>query len=361
MAFIRQALMLLVLALLVNFSLSCNSGGSSNGGKPEVSPARRSTVTARTIGSTDTVSEEGEDEEDYDTDETVEDIELSEDFDLICDGHVTPDRIKRTPDTIIFGARKGGTRALIEFLKLNPKVKATNIEVHYFDKHYEKGLDWYVSNMREVVPGAGEIAVEKTPGYFHTSYVPARVAEMDPNIKLLLILRNPVKRMISDYNQFRARHMDEGKTYPSLEEKLFTSEGQINTNYKVLQRSIYHKHMRPWLLHFPREQIHIVDGEKFIRTPWTELQKVETFLNLTSVLTQDNFFFNGTKGFYCSRDIRSHGSWTCTRDKCLGRSKGRPKPPVKEETFQRLTEFFAPHNKMFYDMVGQVFEWPAYD
>ena len=108
-------------------------------------------------------------------------------------------------------------------------------------------------------------------------------------------------------------------------------------------------------------QIHIVDGEKFIRTPWTELQKVETFLNLTSVLTQDNFFFNGTKGFYCSRDIRSHGSWTCTRDKCLGRSKGRPKPPVKEETFQRLTEFFAPHNKMFYDMVGQVFEWPAYD
>ena len=161
MAFIRQALILLVLALLVNFSLSCNSGSSSNGGKPEVSPARRSTVTARTIGSTDTVSEEGEDEEDYDTDETVEDIELSEDFDLICDGHVTPDRIKRTPDTIIFGARKGGTRALIEFLKLNPKVKATNIEVHYFDKHYEKGLDWYVSNMREVVPGAGEIAVEK--------------------------------------------------------------------------------------------------------------------------------------------------------------------------------------------------------
>ena len=85
--------------------------------------------------------------------------------------------------------------------------------------------------------------------------MPARVAEMDPSIKLLLILRNPVKRLISDYNQFRARHMDEGKTYPSLEEKLFTSEGQINTNYKVLQRSIYHKHMRPWLLHFPREQV----------------------------------------------------------------------------------------------------------
>ena len=163
MAFIRLAHLLLVLALLVNVSLSCNSGSSSNGGQPEVSPARRSTVTARTIGSTDTVTEEGkdEDEEDYDTDETVEDIEQSEDFDLICDGHVTPDRIKRTPDTIIFGARKGGTRALIEFLKLNPKVKATNIEVHYFDKHYEKGLDWYVSNMREVVPGTGEIAVEK--------------------------------------------------------------------------------------------------------------------------------------------------------------------------------------------------------
>lgn len=295
-----------------------------------------------------------------DEDKTVEDIGFEADFDLICDGHVEPERVKRTPDVIIFGSKKGGTRALIQFLKLHPKVKAAGPEIHYFDKHYDRGQDWYVNNLRAVVPGSDEVSVEKTPGYFHTEVAPERVALMDPGIKLLLILRSPVKRLVSDYNQFRSRYMDKGLNYPTLEEFLFTPEDEINVGYPVLQRSIYHLHMSRWLLHFPLEQIHIVDGEKFIREPWQELQKVEEFLNLTSVITQDNFFFNGTKGFYCAKDFRSHGAWTCTREKCLGRSKGRPKPPVAEETLRRMTEFFAPHNKLFYDMVGQVFEWPAY-
>jgi len=292
---------------------------------------------------------------------TAEDIDFEADFDLMCDDHVTPERIKRQPDVIIFGSKKGGTRALIEFLKLHPKIKAAGPEIHYFDKYYDRGLDWYVSNLRAVVPNSGEVSVEKTPGYFHTELAPERVHEMDPGIKLLLILRNPVKRMISDYNQFRSRYLDKGQNYPTLEEFIFTPDDEINLDYPVLKRSIYHLHMKRWLRHFPREQIHIVDGEKFIRSPWAELEQVENFLNLTSVITQDNFFFNSTKGYYCSKDFRSYGSWTCTRDKCLGRSKGRPKPPVAEATIQRMTDFFAPHNKLFYDMVGQEFEWPAHD
>ena len=300
-----------------------------------------------------------EKEEPDDGDETEEDIQDDGDFDLICDNHVTPERIRRTPHVIIFGAKKGGTRALIEFLKLHPKVKAAGPEIHYFDNHYENGLDWYVSKMREIVPDSGELAVEKTPGYFHTPEAPERVFDMDPNIKLLLIVRDPVKRLISDYNQFRSRYLNEGKNYPTVEEFLFTRDDEFNLNYPVLQRSIYHKHMHKWLEYFPREQIHIVDGEKFIRAPWKELQVVEGFLNVTSVITENNFFFNDTKGFYCARDIRSHGTWTCTKEKCLGRSKGRPKPPVSESTLKRLTEFFAPHNKLFYEMVGQVFEWPT--
>lgn len=50
---------------------------------------------------------------------------------------------KRFPDAIIIGVKKCGTRALLEFLKLNPQIKAPGPEVHFFDKHYDLGYDWY--------------------------------------------------------------------------------------------------------------------------------------------------------------------------------------------------------------------------
>ena len=48
---------------------------------------------------------------------------------------------------------------------------------------------------------------------------------MDPNIKLLLIVRDPVKRLVSDYNQFRTKNLDQNQTYPDLEELVFTADG----------------------------------------------------------------------------------------------------------------------------------------
>lgn len=49
----------------------------------------------------------------------------------------------RLPDAIIIGVKKGGTRALLEFLKVHPDIRAPGPEIHFFDRHYHKGLDWY--------------------------------------------------------------------------------------------------------------------------------------------------------------------------------------------------------------------------
>jgi len=50
---------------------------------------------------------------------------------------------RRLPQAIIIGVKKGGTRALLEFLKEHPAVRAPSQEVHFFDRHYDRGLDWY--------------------------------------------------------------------------------------------------------------------------------------------------------------------------------------------------------------------------
>lgn len=50
---------------------------------------------------------------------------------------------KQLPQALIIGVKKSGTRALLEFLRIHPDVRAPGPEPHFFDRHYHKGLDWY--------------------------------------------------------------------------------------------------------------------------------------------------------------------------------------------------------------------------
>lgn len=50
---------------------------------------------------------------------------------------------KRLPQALIIGVKKCGTRALLEFLRLHPDIRATGPETHFFDRFYDRGLDWY--------------------------------------------------------------------------------------------------------------------------------------------------------------------------------------------------------------------------
>jgi hypothetical protein len=62
---------------------------------------------------------------------------------------------RRLPQCLIIGVRKGGTRALLEFLSLHPAVSAEKQEVHFFDDdwRYSRGLNWYRQQMRPSRPG----------------------------------------------------------------------------------------------------------------------------------------------------------------------------------------------------------------
>lgn len=51
--------------------------------------------------------------------------------------------VRKLPDALVIGVKKSGTRALLEFLRLHPDVRAAGSEVHFFDKFYHKGFDWY--------------------------------------------------------------------------------------------------------------------------------------------------------------------------------------------------------------------------
>ncbi|XP_070793578.1 heparan sulfate glucosamine 3-O-sulfotransferase 3B1-like [Pituophis catenifer annectens] len=255
---------------------------------------------------------------------------------------------KRLPQAVIIGVKKGGTRALLEFLRVHPDVRAVGAEPHFFDRNYERGLTWY----RELMPRTldGQITMEKTPSYFVTKEAPARISSMSKDTKLIVVVRDPVTRAISDYTQTLSKKPD----IPSFESLTFKNRttGLIDTSWSAIQIGIYAKHLENWLLYFPLGQILFVSGERLISDPAGELGRVQDFLGLKRIITDKHFYFNKTKGFPCLK--KAEGS---SKPHCLGKTKGRTHPDIDQKVVQRLREFYRPFNMKFYQMTGHDFGW----
>ncbi|KAK9535170.1 hypothetical protein VZT92_007568 [Zoarces viviparus] len=255
---------------------------------------------------------------------------------------------KKLPQAIIIGVKKGGTRALLEFLRLHPDIRAVGAEPHFFDRNYDKGLEWY----RELMPKSseGQLTMEKTPSYYVTKEVPARIYTMSKDTKLIVVVRDPVTRAISDYTQTRSKKPD----IPSFESLTFKnmSAGLIDTTWSAVQIGMYAKHLERWLQYFPAGQLLFVSGERLISDPAGEMARVQDFLGLRRVVTEKHFHFNPAKGFPCLK----RPEWN-SKPHCLGKTKGRTHPNIDPEVVQRLRDFYKPFNSRFYQMTGHDFGW----
>ncbi|XP_009565773.2 heparan sulfate glucosamine 3-O-sulfotransferase 4 [Cuculus canorus] len=264
-------------------------------------------------------------------------------------GSTTPDYgEKRLPQALIIGVKKGGTRALLEAIRAHPDVRAVGTEPHFFDRNYEKGLEWY----RNVMPKTldGQITMEKTPSYFVTNEAPRRIHSMAKDTKLIVVVRNPVTRAISDYTQTLSKKPE----IPTFEVLAFKNRtlGLIDASWSAIRIGIYALHLENWLQYFPLSQILFVSGERLITDPAGEMAKVQDFLGLKRIVTEKHFYFNKTKGFPCLKKPEDSSA-----PRCLGKSKGRTHPKIDPDVIHRLRKFYKPFNVMFYQMTGQDFQW----
>lgn len=154
---------------------------------------------------------------------------------------------KHLPNCIIIGARKCGTRALLEFLDTHPRIRKVTDELHFFDDdaRYALGLGWYHQQMPPAAPG--DVVIEKTPAYFVTESVPERLFSMNSSIKIILIVRDPVTRLISDYAQLASNRAKKERLVPTFEEEILLPSGKINANYKGIRISLYAIYFSRWI------------------------------------------------------------------------------------------------------------------
>ncbi|XP_059139896.1 heparan sulfate glucosamine 3-O-sulfotransferase 1-like [Physella acuta] len=286
-------------------------------------------------------------------------------------GHLTfePNASRHSyfPSALVIGARKAGTRALLRFINLHPDVVISAKELHYFDSFYEKSFDWYRRQMPLSLPH--QLTIEKTPNYFVDLNVPKRVYHFNPSIKLILVVRNPIDRAVSDYVQLKFKLMKKQQkkrlengtifSFGDFEDYIFVENtSEVNKSYAPIKRSLYSCHLERWLTYFRLSQILVVDGENLKVKPWEETQKVETFLHLQHQVKRDQFVYNQTKRFFCIKGESKLGhDLHLTSPRCLADSKGRQHPKLRHGTRKILRNFFQPFNSRFFSRIGRKFNW----
>ena len=254
---------------------------------------------------------------------------------------------RRFPKALIIGSMKSGTGALRTFLTLHPDIVSTEglaEETGYFMKNdlYNRGPEWYLSLMKPSKPY--EITIEKSIYFGENIKSPERIYKFNNTIKLILILRNPVMRLISDY----AREKHSKEHTPSVEELIFNPKTvNVREESGYVKRGNYYSHMLRWIKYFPLKQFLIIDGEAFARNPLPGLKQAEAFLGVSHKLDKNIFIYKKKKGFYCYK----------RKDKteCMPHFKGRKHPYIKNKTLQRLQSYYRPLNQKLFTLLRRDF------
>ena len=149
------------------------------------------------------------------------------------------------PNFAYIGTSKAGSTWLFNALAHHPEVYLPSSKgLYYFDSHFDKGRDWYLSQFAgaDGQPAVGEIS----HSYLSSPEAPARIAELNPRMRLLVCLREPVDRAFSDYLDLLKNQQFDGPFEAAIEE--FP---------RLLGRGRYATHLQRYLDIFPAEQIQV--------------------------------------------------------------------------------------------------------
>jgi Sulfotransferase domain len=246
------------------------------------------------------------------------------------------------PDFLVLGAQKAGTTALYEYLRRHPQISGPSWkEVSFFDRHWARGESWYRGNFPNVARTRGKHVGEASPSYVFHPLAPRRVQEVVPEARLIVLVRNPVDRALSQYNHEVAL----GREPLPFEEALDAEEERLrgeqermvadpryfsrewwSHTYKA--RGRYAEQLERWLAVFPREQLLVLPSDDLGSDPARAHAQVLEFLGASP---------------------QRLGSYP--------RVYEREYEPMEPETRERLAAEFEEPNRRLYELLGRDLGW----
>jgi Sulfotransferase domain len=158
------------------------------------------------------------------------------------------------PNLIIIGGLKCGTTSIHHYLGLHPEVQMSKPkELNFFveELNWDLGLDWY----RARFDGRFAVRGESSPHYTNQprfTGVAERIKTHCPDARLLYMVRDPIKRLLSHWVHATGAGYEHGE----MEDVL----SRPDTAY--VHRSQYWMQLQPYLERFDREQIEVISAEE---------------------------------------------------------------------------------------------------
>lgn len=247
------------------------------------------------------------------------------------------------PTFVIAGAQKCGTSSLRATLRRHPQVfTARPKELHFFDRHFDRGLDWY-SDQFTPLPRNLQFG-EATPAYLHDEAARRRMAQSLPEARFVVILRDPVKRAYSHFWHAKRLGFEEAET--TFEEALALEPARLATGqradlrrFSYVDRGQYVDQIQSLEGYAAASRIHTLLLEDLIA------DRVPTLQRLFEFLTIDTDFAASIEAQWTNR----------YRTAASPEEKAVPVayPPMAGDVRARLVEHFRPYNDRLAEHLGR--------
>lgn len=271
--------------------------------------------------------------------------------------------MSRLPDFVIIGAQKAGTTWLARMLQQHPGVYLPDEEVHFFDKahRHRRGAAWYRQHFAEAPPNA--VVGEKTPDYFWTGragaegHVPdphRRLHDALPDARLVVILRDPVRRAVS-----AVKHLvRSGRIHPRhrLDDLLVGAERDQAVAHGVFDYGRYARHLQAYLDLYDAEQVLVlVFEEDVVERPREALRRVCRHIGADPgfAFEQPAKKFNENELPAAALRLAYHVPALRRPLQRIGRFIPGRLPPPTLATRAALYELYAEPNAALYELLGR--------
>ncbi len=267
-------------------------------------------------------------------------------------------------DIIIIGGQKCGTTALFSFLSKHPQIrgsKSKELDFFSYEHHFNKGIEYYEQQFPKVFfrKKRNIKYLEASPSYIldedpHKTAI--RIYEYNPEVRLILLVRNPINRAFSAWQMYRQRfysgrenwwidwvkhHKPEVDTRNIKRRKpeeynnfdLFI-KNEISTITKdeaiecpVLSLGHYADGLTKYLKIIPKEQLLIIKSEEMLQNTPKVLSEITQYLGLKKYDWKN---YSNKKVF--------EGNYSNTN--------------ITERTFDDLSAFYSSSNLKLMELTG---------
>lgn len=195
-------------------------------------------------------------------------------------------------DFIIAGAQKSGTTALHYFLQKHPRITlGDQQEIHFFDNDelFAKPVDYELLHRHFPPVKEGAIAGDCTPSYLYHKPAMERIWNYNPQIKLIILLRNPVERAFAHWNmqRFKQREpLDFLEAIKAENDRIKQASTPVEARrVAYIDRGRYSEQLERVFKFFPKGHIKLIKFEDFQRDNRAVIDGVVQFLGLKPLRT----------------------------------------------------------------------------